>query len=339
MHNLFLGDNLLVLKNLVAKKYSAGVQYIDPPYNNAGAFGYASKKINWNAFMAERLRLAHRLMATDGIIFISIDETEQAPLTVLCASVFQDCDFTHFIWQNKHTITNDKRNGLCSQTESILCYSKKGFVARHKPLNPEYIKKTYNHNDSDGRGCYRIVPVYKKKTKPSFTVISPTGKSWTLGWNFTKTKWDSLVADNRIYWGKTGGAQPQKKVYLSTTKGVPHRNLLLGDEVGFTGDGTTDLNKVFGEEMRCDFLYPKPVRLIKYLVHIHPRDNATVLDWFAGTGTTFQAVYELNRDYGTQHRSILITLDESGKDICWRRMSKIARPSEITKKEVSVCQP
>ena len=271
-------------------------------------------------------------MAPGGILFISIDENEQAALTVLCNSIFQDCDFTHFIWQNKYTITNDKGNGLCSQTESILCYSKKGFVARHKPLNPEYVEKAYYHDDADGRGRYRLVPVYKKKTKPTFTVISPSGKIWTLGWNFTKSKWDSLVKDNRIYWGENGDAQPQKKVYLSTTKGIPHRNLLLGDEVGFTGDGTHDLNVVFGKEMQCDFLYPKPVRLIKYLIRIHPKNNAVILDWFAGTGTTFQAALELNQEEKSQHRVILATLDESNTDICWMRMSLLS-PIGI-KKEV-----
>jgi adenine-specific DNA-methyltransferase len=342
VHRLYAADNLLVLSYLLKHyKSKIQIQYIDPPYDTGHNFGYEDNRTSdWLYFMSKRLKLAYSLMSEDGILFISIDETAYAKLKIKADTIFNDCESFTFIWQNKHTITNDKENGLCCQTEFILCYSKPGFISRRLDLNPEYVADAYRYDDKDGRGAYRLVPTYKKKTVPSFTITSPSGKEWKLGWNFSEKKWKQLVKDKRIFWGKDGDAQPQKKVYLSTSKGTPHRNLLLGEDVGYTGDGTKDLNTILGKEMRSGFLYPKPVKLLEYLIRIHPCDTAIVLDWFAGTGTTFHAVGELNKRYGSKLRCFLATSNESSKglpngialDICWERMKQVVdkiHPSTI----------
>ena len=325
------GDNLDVLK-ILRQSYYGKIKmiYIDPPYNTQNDefiyadnfqqsiedliehLGLEEKTLNyisnmygtrthsgWLAFMYPRLKLARDLLTNDGVMFISIDDNEQANLKIMCDEIFGEENFVaNFIWQDKYTTTNDKQ-GVSSQIDYVLCYAKstEGFIPNKLPLREDYIKKTYRYNDNDSKGRYMTVQMYKKKGNYPYEIKSPTGKKWNKPWNFKKETMEAMIKDNKIFWGKDGDAVPRKKVYLSESKGInPINLLLLGKTVGFSEDGGKSIEKLFGD--RNIFLYPKPPSLITHLSKISSNENDIILDFFAGSGTTAQAVMELNKKEG-----------------------------------------
>jgi adenine-specific DNA-methyltransferase len=344
--NVFItGDNLDCLKHLEnAYTGKVDVIYIDPPYNTGSdGFVYAdnfkftdeqlkeklgltdaevarvraltgkSSHSAWLTFMYPRLVIAKRLLKDTGVIFVSIDDNEQANLKLLMdTEVFYENNFVSQLicWQDKYTTTNDKV-GISSQIDYVLAYSKKTdeFMPNKLPLREEYVKSTYTNDDDDGKGKYRLVQMYKKKNQNSFDVVSPTGKVWNMPWNFTKENFERMNNEDRIYWGKDGNAQPQKKVYLSESTGInPINLLLLGQNVGFSGDGGEEIENLFSN--RNIFSYPKPSSLIKHLLKIGGQKDSLILDFFAGSGTTADAVMQLNKEDGGNRKWILCTLDE-----------------------------
>lgn len=326
-HKLFEGDNYKSLLYLLKDyKNSIDLIYIDPPYNTGnsslkykdlyGSADLSLKHSTWLSIMSKRLKLAYDLLSDDGVIFISIDDNEYANLKLLCDSIFGETNFVaNIIWQNKYTVSNDKKNGMTIQTEYILCFAKNIKLLSFNPeaLREEYVAKSYKNPDNDERGAWRLVQLYKKKNPKSFTVVSPTGKEWTMPWNYTPESFAELEKDGKVYWGKDGNAMPQKKVFLKDNVGMSNRNLWLGDEVGFTGDGGNIIEDIFGD--RNVFSYPKPVNLIKKIVKIASKKDSIILDFFAGSGTTGQAVIELNHEDGGSRKFILCTNNEvSSKD-------------------------
>lgn len=302
--------------------------YIDPPYNT-GNSGFAYKDSfnhkEWVAFMDKRLRVAREFLNESGVIYISIDDSEIHRLRFLMDDIFGEQNFVAtLIWENKYTISNDNKC-ISTITEYILCYAKNKKFASFSsfPLREEYVKKSYRYNDNDGRGPYRLVQLYKKKNPKKYKVVAPNGKIWEMPWNYSETSWKKLEEDNMIYWGKDGNACPSKKVFLSNSKGIPPRNLLLGERVGFQQDGGKEIENIFGD--RNVFLYPKPTSLIKHIISLCPNKDAVVLDFFAGSGTTGQAVLEKNKEDKGNRKFILITSNDNNicEKICYERVKRV----------------
>ena len=343
--NIFItGDNLDALKHL-QKAYSSKVDviYIDPPYNTGSdGFVYADnfkfsdddlkEKLNlteeeisrvralsgksshpaWLTFMLPRLMIAKQLLSDAGVIFISIDDNELYQLKMLCDEIFTENNFISnlIVWQDKYTTTNDKR-GISSQTDYILTFSKKtdGFLPNKLPLREEYIIKNYKNTDNDPKGLYMTVQMYKKKNPVSFEVVSPTGKKWVMPWNFTPENFNKMNKEGRVYWGKDGNSMPRKKVYLSESTGVnPVNLLLLGQNVGYSGNGGNEIEELF--KNRNIFSFPKPSSLIKHILKIASNKDSLVLDFFAGSGTTADAVMQLNKEDDGNRKYILVQLPE-----------------------------
>ena len=320
---LIEGDNILSLQLLLSEyRNKCSLIYIDPPYftgnnnfrykDNFNCKDDSYKHSNWLSFMYDRLTLGRKLLSDSGCIFISIDENEYAQLKLLCDEIFGEKNFvSSIVWQNKYTVSNDKI-GITTQTESILVYAKniktlKPF--KNDPLREEYVKSTYKNPNNDPRGPWRTVPLYKKKNPNSYTVISPTGKRWTKPWNYNEEGFKNLIENDLVYWGKNGNSCPQKKVFLSSSRGVSQKNLWLGSEVGYSSDGGDLLEEILGD--RNSFSYPKPLNLIKKIIDICTEDKeGIILDFFAGSGTTGQAVLELNKEDGGNRRFILCTNNE-----------------------------
>ena len=332
---IFEGDNLESLKVLNSThKGKIDIIYIDPPYNTGNKdFVYNDSFVSnddgfrhskWVSFMEKRLKLAYNLLSKEGVIFISIDDNEQANLKLLCDSIFGESNFiADMIWENKYTVSNDKVNGITTQHEHILCYSKKEFIAKPRELREDYVNSTYIYDDNDGRGKYRIVPLYKKKNPKSYTITSPKGVDFNYPWNYSESNMQKLIAENKIYWGKNAKSIPSKKVYLSESKGRGYGSLLLGEDVGYSSTGGSDfVNLGFDKNL---FSYPKPTKLIKYLINIHSNKNATVLDFFAGSGTTGHAVLELNKEDDGNRQFILCTNNENNicEEVTYQRLSKV----------------
>lgn len=318
---LFNCDNLLFFE-----KYSSQLEgqvdliSIDPPYNTGKKIGKYKDNFsgidNWLDFLKPRLIYAQKLLTQRGLIFININEKNSPYLRILCDQIFGiENHVSTIIWQNKYTVSNDKK-GITCQTENILvyCKNKNEFIINSDPLREEYVDKTYKNWDNDPRGPWRKgVQLFKKKSNNIYTVTSPSGKQWTKGWNYSRQEWvNKLENNNLIYWGVDGESCPTKKVFLSDTKGVGIKNLWLGSEVGYTQDGTADLEKIL--KVEASFLYPKPVKLIKRIIQIASDNNSLILDFFAGSGTLGQAVFEYNKENNSNRRFILVTNNE--ENIC-----------------------
>lgn len=329
MNYLIQGDNKDVLKYISKKcKKKVGVVYIDPPYNTGKKQGKYKDTFGshaqWQTFMKPRLKASLPLLRDDCVIFISIGNEELAHLKILCDEVFGEKNFVTIItWQNKNTTQNDK-SGIANQTEYIVvyCVDIDQLTIRKDRQRESYLKKTYKNPDNDPRGSWRGgVQLFKEKNRRSFTVESPSGKKWNRGWNFNEEGWKRLELDKRIWWGADDNLCPVKKVYLSDVKreGRTAVNLWLGKnkddeirEVGFTADGKKDLARITGSNK--DFLYPKPVRLIKRILDLASDKDSVILDYFAGSGTTAQAVLECNEKDGGNRKFVLITNNE--ENIC-----------------------
>jgi len=327
---LYNGDNLDIMSKIVAD-YSNKIDiiYIDPPYNTGKKMGkyndnYSSHE-KWLNFIKPRIVLAKEFLSDNGVIFISIGENEEAHLKLLCNDIFEEKNkIASIIWQSKYTVANDKR-GISSQTEYILVYAKDAdnIIINSDALRPEYVDKTYRNMDNDPRGLWRSVQLYKKKNKYSYKVISPTGKEWTMPWNYSEEQWHNVLEKEQlIYWGKDGNSCPSKKVFIKDTKGTGIRNLWLdedinlwlGNDVGYTSDGGAVLESMFGD--RNEFLYPKPVSLMKRILQVASQPNSLTMDFFAGSGTWGHAILEYNKEHGGNRRFILITDNEN--NICDR---------------------
>lgn len=320
-HMLIKGDNLIALEHLQEDyKDKIHLIYIDPPYNTGKKMGQYNDNFKthetWVSFMRPRLILAKKYLSDDGLIFISIGEHEEAHLKILCNEIFgEENKISSIIWQSKYTIANDKK-GISTQTEYIIVYAKdaKCITINNDPLRDEYVKSNYKNADNDPRGLWRGgVQLYKKKNPHSYTVTSPAGKSWTMPWNYSEKNWkEVLEKNNLLYWGKDGDSCPVKKVFLKDTKGTGIKNLWLGEDVGYTADGDGLLEKMFGN--RNQFLYSKPVSLMKRILKIAAKHDSLVMDFFAGSGTLGQAVLEVNKELDQQIKFILITNNEN--NIC-----------------------
>ena len=338
---LLEGDNLHSLKLLEkTHKGKIDVIYIDPPYNTKSKdFIYDDIKIGeddgyrhskWISFMQKRLEVAKNLLSNEGCIFISIDDNEQAPLKLLCDDIFGEKCFVANIPWRKRTAKSDVPYGISQDCESILCYAKEGFKAAVKGKERKY----YETEDFPGRP-WRFHDLTKQTTieeRPNsdFTIVNPkNGMEYPVNplrsWAITRETFQHYYDINRIifpgdysflkiskpvlrYWKE----DDQKKAG-SDFGLVAASTYLQSEVVGMTQDGTKEITAIFGKKQ---FNFPKPSMLIKYLVHIATvkNTNAMILDFFAGSGTTAQAVLELNKEDKGNRKFILCTNNEN--DIC-----------------------
>jgi len=353
---LIEGDNYHALSVLnYTHKGKIDVIYIDPPYNtgNGETFKYNDKIVDkedayrhskWLSFMNKRLRLAKNLLSRRGIIFISIGEDEIAQLKLLCDEIFDESNrITIFSRVTKKG--GSKGRFISPAIDYILVYAKnikqlKNFKA---PLTEEYLKR-YNKKDSKGRylekGLYQSSLDVRPNQNyfiecPDGTKVSPPdGKvfRWTKetflknlkegNIIFKKTKNSPLIDEN----GNKAKWNIYTKQYLSSIeeKGYVPNNFIDS----FTNTSATNEIK----ELNINFRYPKPVGLIKYLIQLSfwYNKNITVLDFFAGSGTTGHAVLELNNEDGGNRRFILVTNNENNicTDVCYPRIKKVIEKFE-----------
>ena len=341
------GDNLDVLK-ILRSSYEGKVKiiYIDPPYNtNSANFVYNDSfreieegliekydlpedAINffdnmfgtlnhssWLFAMYSRLNLARDLLIDDGVMFISIDDNEQANLKVMCDEIFGKENNEMMIW---HKVADD--SGKMKQTyrfrrehEYILaCYKNKQEVFFDKYLSDRNYKNEYSNPDDDYRGAYKqgIMSRTEEKSNPKsknyYPITTPGGKVITRQWKFTEEKFKELDDDNRIYYGKEGNSVPSIKVFINEPKETTPISIL--DGFGTAKTAGSEIESLLGS--RQIFLNPKPTNLIKHMVNISTKEGI-ILDFFAGSGTTAQAVMELNKEDGGNRKFILVQWDES----------------------------
>ena len=353
--NLVLkGDNLDSLK-ILKSHYSGKIRsiYIDPPYNTTSDefvypdkfdkeeaevlglanlsesdfarmdFSFKTKKSHngWLAFMYPRLLLARDLLSKDGVIFISIDDNEQANLKLLCDDVFSEENFVgQLIWKSRQNKDNRNVTGLSIDHEYVLCYSK----SNNERVLQGTERKTeqYSNPDNDPRGEWvsgNMVGLLWEELRPNchFDLINPETKinygKPKLGWRYDKNTMNRLIAEKRILWPTSIDGRPRRKVFLSEVSSqLPNYTSIIGEKI-FTRDGTAEFDNLFGTKY---FDFPKPSKLIKELINqvCDNSENSIVLDFFAGSGTTGHAVMQLNAEDSGSRKFILCQIDEPIKE-------------------------
>ena len=345
-HILIEGDNLEALTTLAYTHAGRiDVIYIDPPYNTGNKdFVYNDKFINfddeykhsmWLSFMSRRLRIAKQLLSEKGVIFISIDDNEQAQLKLLCDEIFGENNFvTNFTWQS--TAGSNTGSEIVTTTEYILVYTANRQKAHFdgQPPSDDIFKFKDEHYKE--RGKYTLDKLDRRRVGGhysealNFPVEMPDGTyRYPGGGSEINNGWNYLWSKNKIQWGiendfivykknRDGWALYCKRYQKvdNTNKPVdrttPYRNLITSDLFN-TAQGTAELAEILNGR---PFAFPKPSGLLKFLLSttVITLPNSTILDFFAGSGTTLHATMQLNAEDGGHRQCILVTNNEN--DIC-----------------------
>jgi len=329
-HVIIEGDNLHALHTLQAThKGKIDVIYIDPPYNTGKEFIYNDKLIDsensyrhsaWLSFMAKRLRLAKQLLSETGLILVSIDDNEQHRLHMLMDTIFGESNFlATFSWQNADTLKNDAK-WISPNCEALLLFAKdKSKLSKFRGvLKGDKQKAVYKNKDNDPRGPYLLTPLHAKSGSSSgvYEVTFKNGQKWSppagTFHRFSRETLAALESDSRLFLDPNGRNAPQKKTFLNeVSERMPLWTFLRYEDFGSTRQSNAELAKLIG---RGKFPNPKPTKLIMKLIDAISDQNATVLDFFAGSGTTLHAVALLNAEDGGNRRCILVTNNEN--NIC-----------------------
>lgn len=358
MNFLIEGDNLSALK-LLEKTHKGKIDliYIDPPYNRGvddfkyddnyitKSDGYIHSK--WISFMEARLKIAHKLLRNTGVMFISIDDNEQANLKLLCDSIWGEQNFAGMIPWRKRTAKTDVPFGVSQDYEWILIYAKSEmFNAFTKRENN---RKYYETEDIPNRP-WRIHDLTKQTTaeeRPNsfFTMVNPkNGEEFPANvnrtWAITKETFEFYLKQNRIVFPGDYGflkiSKPQLRYFKDEDEakalkktgniaGISATTTQLPDFVGMTKEGTKDLGELFDKKA---FPYPKPVELLKYIISIGTinKENAVILDFFAGSGTTGQALFRYNAENKKSNRRIILCTNNENnicKDVTYERLKRV----------------
>lgn len=352
-HILIEGDNLEALTTLVyTHAGKIDVIYIDPPYNTGNKdFVYNDSYIDsedsyrhskWLSFISRRLRIAKKLLSDRGIIFISIDDNEQANLKLLCDEVFDQQNFIDiFSWNKTETPANLSLKTK-KAVEYILCYCKqrnsekfRGLVksstsnnglmnqtnSEHILVFPEKLVDTKLPDGTYSKGVYgtksyHIELLEDTEVKDGYFIRPVVLKG--------KFKWGQKNLDSEIAKGtkvsvKTKAFSPsyEKAEYDPE---VPWNLIDRSFGVETNEVAGTQLKEIMGSNT---FDFPKPVSLIKYLVNFITSDY--VLDFFAGSGTTLHAVMQLNAEDGGKRQCILCTNNENGicENVTYERNKRV----------------
>ncbi len=309
---LIKSENYQALNSLKNRyKETIDCIYIDPPYNTQNnEFIYADrfKRSSWLTMMTNRLELAQYLLNDKGAMFVSIDDNEQAYCKVLMDEIFNgggggDNFVANVVWQRSYSPINLKKH-FSNNHDYILTYAK-----NIENLHDFTLERTsemnarYKNLDNDERGVWKssdlsvgpavernIYPIFNPYTKQE--ILPPHGYSWL----FSQERLQELIADNRIFFPKSGRGVPCYKRFLSEVKqGVTPMSLWTYQEVGHTQDAKREIKEIFDGKALFDT--PKPEALLQRILEISTKENDLVLDFFAGSGTTCAVAHKLKRKY------------------------------------------
>lgn len=303
---LIHGDNLLALKAL-EQEYAGKVKciYIDPPYNTGHAFEHYDDGIEhsiWLGLMRERLVLLRNLLSHDGSIWVSIDDDEQAYLKVLMDEIFGRQNFiNNVIWEKKYSPSNDAK-WLSDSHDFIMVYAKNKSLWRPNLLpRSDEMNSRYKNPDNDPRGVWKTADFSVRTYNAScdYPITLPSGRVVTppesRAWVSSKERFEELVADNRIWFGKDGNNVPAVKKFLSEVKqGMTAMTIWKFTEVGHNQDAKKEVKQFNSESV---FETPKPERLIERILTLGSSEGDIVLDSFLGSGTTAAVAHKMGRKY------------------------------------------
>jgi len=351
------GDNLDALQHLV-KSYAEQVKviYIDPPYNTGSdgfvyndKFSFSAEELArrldvsleratrilqmtrrgsashaaWLTFMLPRLTFARDLLAKDGVIFISIDDNEQAYLKCLCDEVFgEECFIAQFIWEKR--LNRENRSETSVRHDYILCYSKYFIDPEQRrikqlPMTGKALA-SYTNPDNDPRGPWKSDPAHAQAghgvESQFYTVVAPNGKRHELPsgrcWIYNEKDMIEAINDNRIWFGQDGNGVPRVKTYLyAKERGLTPETIIFAKDGGTNEKAKNDLKELF--DGVAVFETPKPVELVKSLLQMAIQ-GGIVVDFFGGSSSTAHAVMEMAASGSPLHYILVQWQEECKQD-------------------------
>ncbi len=349
--HLFLeGDNLEVMKLLYRSYFNTiKLVYIDPPYNKGKDFVYPDNyrdplkhylelsgqvdgegnvltsnpeksgryHSSWLSMMYPRLHLARQLLSDDGIIIVSIDDTEFANLRLMMNEIFGEENFIGtVVWNSTKSVTNTALISVSHTYNLIFARQKEYFTKNRSHFRLPEPGEGFANPDNDPRGPWKADPFQVGGVRPNqqYEIVNPkTGKKYKpnrgSSWKNELKVFERLLADNRIVFGASGEAGPQRKRFEFEAQDRGRVVKTLWDDVDTTTNATAYLRDLLGEKV---FDNPKPVDLIQRFIQlgVHDPQDAVVLDFFAGSGTTADAVMRLNEEDGGTRSAVLVQLPE-----------------------------
>lgn len=341
--NIYIsGDNLDGLKHLL-KSYNGAIKciYIDPPYNTgsdgfvyADNFNYTKENLQeklsvseeeaerildltkrgsashsaWLMFMYSRLLLARDLLNDDGVIFISIDDNEQANLKLLCDDVFGEENFVaNFIWKKKGTTSNVEGAEVSYLFDNTLSY-KRTNLGKIQPRIKLSETRSYDYKDDEGN--YRTTVIEKKnegsyeRETMQFEIIGHKprkGKRWQIGLD-TAIR---LEAKNRFFFD---GEKVMLKIYDFEDKDTSSAQPNILEGFGSNESANKELKRLFDGISVFDT--PKPIELLTHFFKLTTSESDIVLDFFSGSATTASSILKLNAEEKSRRKFITIQLPE-----------------------------
>ncbi|WRF28532.1 site-specific DNA-methyltransferase [Helicobacter pylori] len=327
---LIKSENYQALNSL-KNRYKEAIDciYIDPPYNTQNnEFVYADnfKRSSWLTMMENRLELAHALLNDKGVMFVSVDDNEQAYCKALMDEVFNGGgdNFDAIIWRKIEE--NASSGGTMKITHTIrkdheyilVYYNNKADFRTNKFLELPNFDNDYKNLDNDPRGEFKAGSISMKGTinsKNYYSVTTPGGRVVTRVWRIDKDEFNKLHEDNRIYYGKDGNGIPQIKIFLQEMREVTPKSIF--ENLGSLYDAKEyELGKMFDKETIKD-MTPKPEALLQRILEISTKENDLVCDFFAGSGTTCAVAHKLKRKY------IGIEMGEHFESVILPRLKKV----------------
>ncbi len=335
------GDNLEALKALMPYYYGKiKCIYIDPPYNTGNESWIYNDKVNspkikkwlgkvvgsesedlcrhdkWLCMMYPRLKLLRDLLSENGVIWVSIDDTEVHYLKAILDEIFgRDNFLANIIWQKKSSPQSDAKY-FSDMHDHILVFAKNISKTEIKLLErTELANSRYKNPDNDPRGLWTSGAIQAKTPSEAYTyeIVTPSGRKVLppkgTSWRFSRKRFKELVADNRIWFGKEKDNVPRLKRFLSEVQqGIVPVTIWFRTDVGDNQEAKQEIKQLFPEDI--PFVSPKPTRLLKRIISLSSDSDSLVLDSFAGSGSTAHAVLDLNKIDGGNRKFIQIEMED-----------------------------
>lgn len=349
------GDNLHALKALLPL-YAGKVDciFIDPPYNTGNEGWSYNDNVSapmikewldsnpigiedglrhdkWCAMMWPRLRLLHELLSDNGSIWITLDDNEVHHARSMLDHIFGEHSFVgQLAWQKR--TSRENRAVLSPSFDHILLYSKAlkdTWKLRRNLLTPK--DGGYSNPDDDPRGVWASIPFSAQGFRENqvYEIVTPTGVKHKPPkgrcWGATKEEFEKYKAQNLVYWPKSGNGKPRIKQFPEEAKGLVPMTLWPASEVGTTEESKKYLLEIFSEYEEADLGIhaPKTVELVERVIEIATQKESIVLDSFAGSGTTAQAVLATNKRDGGNRSFLLVEMEDYADRLTAERMRRV----------------
>ena len=345
------GDNLAALKGLLPTHHGKiKCIYIDPPYNTGNEGWAYNDKVNsplmqdwlgkvvdrddltrhdkWCCMMLPRLKLLRELLRDDGVIFVSADDNEVHRLRCLMDEIFGEENFVaNIVWQKRY-VSNVTAGHISDMHDHVVCYARhKEVLCVHRIPRTEEQEADYKNADDDPRGPWRAQDLSASKPYSAglFTITGPNGNEFDPPprryWRMNKAQYREWLDDGRITFGSSGRGRPMLKRFLSDAQpGLTPNTWWDHKFAGHNKEATLELKAL--HEGTAPFDTPKPVRLLKRILQMATDKDSTILDSFAGSGTTAHAVLALNKEDGGNRRFILVECEDYANSVTAERVRR-----------------